>query len=107
MRKNSRLKTLELQVQQLSEVVQELLEINTKPAAVPHLMVQENQIDWRKLPRKRVPAANAGNLWSKGELKLLASLVERNATRKEIGKIMGRSERAVGVAITRHLKGGN
>lgn len=102
MRKNARITRLEQQVEQLSAVVQELLEISTKPTTqtTPKASVK----DWRAKPRRKINTQNARKDWNRDDVLFLAEMLNKGVSRKEIARLMGRTERAVGGAIARHLK---
>lgn len=102
MRKNARITRLEQQVEQLSAVVQELLEISTQPAtSVTNIVTHK---DWRSKPRKKINTQNARKDWQRQDIVFLAEMLNKGVSRKEIARLMGRTERAVGGAIARHLK---
>lgn len=102
MRKNARITRLEQQVEQLSAVVQELLEISTQPATPVTNIVTPK--DWRSKPRKKINTQNARKDWQRQDIVFLAEMLNKGVSRKEIARLMGRTERAVGSAIARHLK---
>jgi len=102
MRKSARITHLEQQVEQLSAVVQELLEISTQPMTQTLSTVTVK--DWRSKPRKKINTQNARKDWSRDDVRFLAEMLNKGVSRKEIARLMGRTERAIGGAISRHLK---
>lgn len=106
MRKNARITRLEQEVQQLSAVVSELLAIVTQPTAIPAPSITNvvTPKDWRSKPRKKINTQNARKDWNRDDVHFLAEMLNKGVSRKEIARLMGRTERAVGSAIARHLK---
>ena len=106
MRKNARITRLEQQVEQLSAVVQELLEISTQPTVAAPAQVTNiiTPKDWRSKPRKKIDTANARKDWTRQDILFLAEMLNKGVSRKEIARLTGRTERAVSGAIARHLK---
>ena len=106
MRKNARITRLEQEVQQLSAVVSELLAIVTQPTALPTPSAPRQVVpkDWRSKPRKKINTQNARKDWNRDDVRFLAEMLNKGVSRKEIARLMGRTERAVGGAIARHLK---
>ena len=93
MRNKSRIKTLEMQVSELSEQVAMLLEVMTRPERASELPRVSQ--DWRSKPRKANHVTNRMKSWSDDDIRLAVTMREKGASNAQIGKVLGRSARGV------------
>jgi hypothetical protein len=97
MRLKKRVQLLEMQLADLQSHLEQVYDVVTTPT---QKTITTNS-NWRSKPRKKVITANRQKRWTNEDVELVVRLRQQGVSHAEIGRLLGRSGRAVSGLLNR------
>lgn len=102
--KNKKIQQLEQRMDWLQnhlDLLQETVEMLMDGVTRPDAQTTSQPVDYRRKPRTRVMTANRMKVWTDEDVQIAMQLRAKGATWAQIGKVLGRTGRAVQSLLAR------